>query len=76
MAAAWWKKGAAAGDSDAMYGLGYLYDTGEGVQRSRRLAFIWWHKAAAKGNADAKTALADRYEATHGFWFSLWRLLP
>lgn len=45
---------AEAGDAQAQYYLGVLYDHGEGVLRNYRTAAGWYEKAAAQGHRDAQ----------------------
>lgn len=40
-----------------MNGLGVIYNEGDGVARSARLARQWFEKAAALGNPEAKQNL-------------------
>ena len=49
---------AEAGDADAQYMLGFLYERGEGVARDRTRAYAWYSLAARQGDAFAARALA------------------
>jgi TPR repeat protein len=51
--------GAKTGDADAIFDLGSLYSTGEGVTQDYAKAREWYEKAAAKGNASAKARLEE-----------------
>ena len=53
----WYKRAAAAGDSDAMYDLGRAYETGSGVREDVQQAVVWYTKAYQHGNQPAKAAL-------------------
>ena len=53
-AISWYKKAAAAGESDAMFNLGLLYSQGwEGEEASPEQAFFWYERAADSGDAEA-----------------------
>jgi TPR repeat protein len=52
-----YKKAAAAGNPQAMYNLGWLYEKGWGVTQDDAQAREWYQKAADAGNAAAKAAL-------------------
>lgn len=45
------------GNVDAMYNLGVIYSTGDGVKMDKPLAKFWYEKAAENGDADAKELL-------------------
>jgi TPR repeat protein len=57
---------ARAGDPDAQYRLGILYETGLGVTQSDADAVKWYRKAAAQGNAAAHNRLGVMYERGQG----------
>ena len=42
------------GDAEAQYKLGYMYETGKGVERDVAAAAIWYRKAAEQGDAWAQ----------------------
>jgi hypothetical protein len=44
-----WRPRADAGDAAAEFGLGLLYDLGEGVGQDAAAAFSWYHRAAEAG---------------------------
>lgn len=50
-----------AGDAQAQYYLGVLYDHGEGVVRNYKTATGWYEKAALQGNRDAQFNLGMIY---------------
>ena len=52
-----WRPLAERGDAWAQYGLGVMYDNGEGVPRDYAEAATWFRRAADQGHADAKAAL-------------------
>jgi uncharacterized protein len=54
----WYEEAAYKGGAGGMYGLGLLYEGGNGgVAQDYAKAREWYEKAAAKDNADAKVAL-------------------
>ncbi|KFE60878.1 tetratricopeptide repeat protein [Hyalangium minutum] len=52
---------AKAGDSRAQLNVGYLYDTGHGVARSRTSALAWYRKAVRGGEAAAANNIGTVY---------------
>ncbi len=50
---------AEAGDPNAQYMLGFLYERGEGVARDLTRAYAWYGLAARQGDAFAAQALAQ-----------------
>jgi TPR repeat protein len=52
---------AKAGDSRAQLNVGYLYDTGQGVSRSRTHAMQWYRKAVQQGEAAAANNIGTIY---------------
>lgn len=58
----YFEKAANAGSAEAMYDLGYLYYSGEGVEKSYDLALKWYEKAADLGNLRAMYKLGLFYE--------------
>jgi TPR repeat protein len=52
---------AKAGHLGAQVVVGYLYDAGKGVRRSRDLALCWYRKAARRGDASAANNIATVY---------------
>jgi len=57
----WYRKAAAAGDSDAMMALASAYALGDGVPVSDAEAVQWYRKAADAGNVKAMYELANSY---------------
>ena len=55
------KKKAEAGDAEAQYNLGVLYDNGMGVPKDFAESAKWWRLAAEQGYANAQTNLGDMY---------------
>ena len=75
----WFKKSAAQGYAEAQYGLGLMYESGEGVNQNFSQAKEWYGKSAEQGNAKAqyhlglmlyKASLGDHQKFTQAFkWF-------
>ncbi len=57
----WYQKSAAAGSSDAMNDIGYLYYNGLGVTQDYSKAMEWYTKAADAGNASAMHSIGYLY---------------
>lgn len=55
-------KAANAGHSEAMYEMGYLYETGDGVTKDIKEAAGWYRKGAEAGDAKAQRAIGLMYE--------------
>lgn len=53
-AAKWYFQAASAGNSEAQYSLGVLFQTGKGVIRSNEEAMRWMQEAAKNGHEGAK----------------------
>ncbi len=53
-------------DASGQYGLGVMYDMGEGVPHNSKEAARWYGLAAEQGNADAQNNLGAMYEAGEG----------
>jgi len=49
----WYRKAADAGIADAQFGLGLMYDLGQGVPSDHAKALIWYGKAAVQGSGAA-----------------------
>jgi TPR repeat protein len=49
----WYRKGAEAGNADAMHNLGFMYRNGRGVSRDMQNAAVWVFKALQAGNASS-----------------------
>lgn len=54
-------RAAKAGDTGAQLNVGYFYDTGMGVRKSRTLAMHWYRKALRGGEATAATSIGTVY---------------
>jgi len=53
-------------DAKGQYGLGVMYDMGEGVSHNSKEAAKWYRLAAEQGNADAQNNLGAMYESGEG----------
>ena len=54
------------GDADAQFGLGYMYDEGQGVPQDDAEAAKWYLKAAEQGNAGAQYNLGFMHAKGEG----------
>ena len=61
-----WKPLAEAGDVDAQYNLGIMYDNGYGVPQDYAEAVKWYRLAAEQGYAKAQYNLGTMYEYGNG----------
>jgi Sel1 repeat len=61
-----WRPLAESGDPRAAFGLGLLYDLGEGVGQDAAAAFIWYRTAAEAGVASAEFNIAVMYDSGVG----------
>ena len=61
-----WQPLADAGDRDAQYNLGNLYDRGLGVPENDLAAIDWYGRAAQQGSVEAMVNLGMVYEAGRG----------
>ena len=61
-----WAKVAAQGNADAQFGLGGMYDNGQGVLQDYNQALFWYRKAAAQGNVEAQFNLGLSYSKGRG----------
>jgi TPR repeat protein len=59
-------RAAAAGNSDAMNYVGYLYDNGQGVKQDYEQAKEWYEKAEKAGNSEATNNLGYLYGQGRG----------
>lgn len=57
------ERGAKSGDPAAQMMLGYCYDNGSGIVRSRERALFWYRKAAAAGDPAAAANLGSVFLA-------------
>lgn len=49
------------GDAEAMYQVGVLYETGDGVEQSYDEALFWYQKAAEQNHLEAMNAIGWFY---------------
>ena len=61
-----WRPLAEAGDIEAQFGLGMLYERGRGVARDIEEAARWFHRAAEQGSMRAQTQIAGMYARGDG----------
>lgn len=54
--------------------VGYLYDVGRGVRRSRAKAFLWYRKAARRGDALSASNIGILYKEVGSFRRAKWWL--
>jgi TPR repeat protein len=66
-AANWYRKGAEAGNTFSMLGLGFMYAGGYGVPRDEIAAIGWIRKSADAGNVTAMKALGTMFEKGIGW---------
>jgi len=75
-----WQELAKAGDAEAEFKLGSMYEKGEGTQRDLRQAVRWYWKSAYQGFGQSQSSLGMLYAAGRGvpkdniqahFWLSL-----
>jgi TPR repeat protein len=66
LAAKWYRRGATAGDSDAMTCLGFAYRYGRGVEQDLAEAVRWYRRAARRGCANATGNLAICFKNGEG----------
>lgn len=52
-------------DAEAEYGLGQMYEAGQGVPKDCRKAFAWYRKSAVGGNDQAEEWLFHAYSGSH-----------
>jgi TPR repeat protein len=55
------KSWAYLGNSSAFMMLGFMYDSGQGTRRNKKLAIYWYKRAAEDGDGGAATNLATVY---------------
>ena len=60
------RKRAEAGDAQAQFDLGCLYDSGDGVNMDRQQAATWYRKAAEQGHAKAQYEIGLLYYSGEG----------
>ncbi len=61
-----WSAAAHAGDPQAAFNLGLLYDLGDGVTESATTAFTWYRRAAQAGIASAAFNVGVMYDSGRG----------
>ncbi len=61
-----WQPLADQGTAVAQYGLGVMYEAGQGVPKDHVQAAFWHRKAADQGHADAQYTLGFMYEGGQG----------
>ena len=60
-ARAWYDKAAAQKDACAQHAIGWMYDSGEGVDEDMTQAFAWYEKAAQQGLSKSQFNLGVLY---------------
>jgi TPR repeat protein len=68
------RKAADGNDPDALYNLGWAYESGLGVPQDRQQAIEWYNKAAAKGRLHALRRI-DGLSGSNGLWSMLGHIL-
>lgn len=61
-----WRPLAESGDPRAAFGLGLLYDLGEGVGQDAAVAYLWYRRAAEAGFVPAEFNIAVMYDSGLG----------
>ncbi len=61
-----WRPLAEQGDANAQFGLGIMYESGQGVPGDYAEAMKWYRRAADQGHAFAKISLGVMYEYGEG----------
>lgn len=61
-----WQPLAEAGDIEAQFGMGLLYEKGHGVLRNLSVAASWYARAAEQGSMRAQTQLGGMYARADG----------
>jgi hypothetical protein len=61
-----WVAGAARCEAEALFLLGWCYDTGEGVAKDQVQAVSWYRKSAEQGNAQGQLNLGYSYDKGEG----------
>ena len=61
-----WRPLAEAGDPDAQFALGTLYQSGKGMAQSDNLATAWFRRAAQQGSVPAQYNLGNAYKHGRG----------
>jgi len=66
LAAKEFRAAAAAGNSDAQFNVGLMYEQGIGVSKDEQESLVWYRKSAEQGNPNAQFNLAVMYENGRG----------
>jgi TPR repeat protein len=53
----WYRKAGDAGNTDALFNIGMMYDQGTGVHQSVHEAITWYSKAAGAGSIESMNTL-------------------
>ena len=61
-----WEPRAEAGDAEAQFGLGLLFDIGQGVAQDPASAYRWYRRAAEAGMAEAQFNVAVMHDTGEG----------
>ena len=61
-----WEPLAASGNPRAQFGLGFMYDNGQGLPQDDIEALKWYHLAAEQGHSDAQLNLGAMYRNGRG----------
>lgn len=61
-----WQSLAEGGDISAQYSLGWMYESGQGVQQDNKKAAEWYKKSALQGSEAAQYVLATMFEKGSG----------
>jgi len=61
-----WEPLAGSGDPRAQFGLGFMYDNGQGLPQDDIEALKWYHLAAEQGHSDAQLNLGAMYRNGRG----------
>jgi len=62
----WYKKAGSAGDINAKYNVGVMYEHGNGVPEDFEKAYKWYYSAAQKGHMAAQLNIANMYSKGAG----------
>jgi TPR repeat protein len=66
LAAKEFRAAAVAGNSDAQFNVGLMYEQGIGVSKDEQESLVWYRKSAEQGNSNAQFNLAVMYENGRG----------
>ncbi len=62
----WYRKAAAQGHAQAQCNIGWMYETGRGVEQNVEQAVVWYQKAAEQEDTTAQCNLGLMYESGRG----------